>query len=937
MRSQSSRSKLFIALFIFIILAAALVFQFGAAQTVGAQTSCVDPSGLPCTPTPTSPTCGLPGLPDCGGPPTNTPTAVIIVPTNTPVPTATDTAVIIYPTRPPIPTATDTAVIIYPTRPPIPTATATATVTSTATSTVTFTPFPPRPSAPTSIPMTTSSPTVTPVVIPTTAPTPKPGFIPQMWILPPPPSFLVALAPRPNFEAVKVEITQAIQCLNNPNCADNTVELFVGKPTMVRLYVRIPPNSPFSSVSGIGGELCPGIKGAQGCSNPVHSINTITVTKLNSTLDLSYLRSDISRTLNFILPSVWTYGNFTAYVNMNGVDYPVETNFKDNFISQSFQENASQRLDVMFVPVKSKGFLADLNERFTIRDWLMLAYPTANIQIWQMSGYINNTDTYNWNDTSGGCGDGWGALLNDLAYYKGSNNPQIFYAMVHAQTLVNTPYAGCGMFSGKVAAGEVNTGDRFGGEVAAQEIGHTMQRNHAPGCNAGNPDSNYPNSGANLDEYGVDVVRNQVYVPNLSFDIMGYCGDSNSKWTSLYTYSAIASLLPDGVYVPGGQGSVAAQPAGPFGIGLAAPVSYQPGVAGPQAIKLTGNQPAAAQAPVSSTPLYLTGSGSITPQNVDLKRGFFLLGTDSVAPITPDSGPYTFELLDAQGKVLSSLPFKPQEESNGTPSDTGTFHLTIPWVEAARGYQFKYNGTVIASQTADPNQPSVENITSSGGSHWPNTGTITISWQPVYAGSNPLQYLVQYSRDGGKSWSTLTINSGQPTLDVDAALVAGSQQAQVRVYVSDGFNTGEAVSASYTVDNKAPEVHIGWTADGAQVMSGNPVFLNGAATDAQDGPISGSDLHWSVDNNALGDGDTLVTSTIGEGEHVITLSAMNAEGLTGTNSIHLTVLPPAPKPQITTVMEFSWSLLLWAIIPAGILLLVLVVGLLLRKSHRPVV
>jgi hypothetical protein len=63
---------------------------------------------------------------------------------------------------------------------------------------------------------------------------------------------------------------------------------------------------------------------------------------------------------------------------------------------------------------------------------------------------------------------------------------------------------------------------------------------------------------------------------------------------------------------------------------------------------------------------------------------------------------------------------------------------------------------------------------------------------------------------------------------------------------------------------------------------------------------------------------------------------MNAEGLTGTTSIHLTVLPPAPKTQITAMMDFSWSLLLWAIIPAGILLLALVVGLLLRKFHRPV-
>jgi hypothetical protein len=36
-------------------------------------------------------------------------------------------------------------------------------------------------------------------------------------------------------------------------------------------------------------------------------------------------------------------------------------------------------------------------------------------------------------------------------------------------------------------------------------------------------------------------------------------------------------------------------------------------------------------------------------------------------------------------------------------------------------------------------------------------------------------------------------------------------------------------------------------------------------------------------------------------------------------------------------MDFSWSLFLWAIIPAGILFLVLVVALLLRKFRRPVV
>ena len=880
MNNQTSRSKLITALFIVVILTTVLLFQFGAVQAVRGQTDC-----------------GLPGQPPCDNPPANSPTAVII-----------------YPTRPPAPTATFT-----------PTVTVTPTVT----------PVPTRPPVPTSTPITASVPTVTPTVNPTARPTPKPGFIPQLVInLPQPPPFLIALAPRPNIEVINVEITQAIQCLGNSNCPDNSLRLFIGKPTMVRLYVRISPGGPWFSVSGIGGELCPGIHNVQGCANPVHSINYVTVTKVKSTVDVSYLRGNINSTLNFILPSSWTYGNFTVYVNMKGEDYPLEATLNDNFITQPFQENPSQRLDVMFVPVKSRGFAADLNERWKIHDWLTLAFPTSNIQIWQMSGFINNTpDTYDWNDKSGGCGDGWGDLLDDLDWYKG-NNPQIFYAMVHILSLKGTPYAGCGRFTSKVAAGAVNTGDRNGPEVAAQEIGHTMQRNHAPGCSAGNPDNSYPNSGGTLDEYGVDVTRNQVYIPSQTYDYMGYCGGESDTWTSMYTYNAIASLLPNGVFVPGGQGSTVAQQPGPSTFSPVAPISFNLGGTGLPAINLVGVQSSAAPEAASAASQYFVGSGSITPQNVSLKRGFFLLGTDSVALRTPETGPYMFELLDDQGNVLSSLPFKPQEESNEMPGDTGTFHLTIPWVEEARGYQFKYNGTVIGGQTADPHQPSVEDITSTGGSHWPNTGTVTISWKPVYAGSNPLQFLVQYSRDNGITWSMLTINQDQTTLDVDASLVAGSPQAQIRVFVSDGFNTGEALSAPFTVDDKTPDVHIGWTGDDAQVMGANPVFLNGAATDAQDGPIAGSALHWSVDNNPLSDGDTLITSTLGIGDHVITLSATNAEGLTGTTSIHLTVLPPAPKPQSTAELSFFGSLLLWAILLAVILLLALGGILLLRKSHR---
>jgi hypothetical protein len=91
-----------------------------------------------------------------------------------------------------------------------------------------------------------------------------------------------------------------------------------------------------------------------------------------------------------------------------------------------------------------------------------------------------------------------------------------------------------------------------------------------------------------------------------------------------------------------------------------------------------------------------------------------------------------------------------------------------------------------------------------------------------------------------------------------------------------------------------------------------------------------------VDNNPLGNGDSLTPSTLSVGNHVITLAATNAEGVTGTNSIHLSILPPDPKSQSVAEMSFFFRLLLWAIFPAGILLVVGII-LLVRKSRRKAV
>ncbi len=90
MSKKTSRFGSKPAQLILVILSASLLFQLGAVQTFTARAQACDPASGGCD-TP-GPTCGLPGLPPCGGnPPPSTEVPTRRRPTRTPTPTATPT------------------------------------------------------------------------------------------------------------------------------------------------------------------------------------------------------------------------------------------------------------------------------------------------------------------------------------------------------------------------------------------------------------------------------------------------------------------------------------------------------------------------------------------------------------------------------------------------------------------------------------------------------------------------------------------------------------------------------------------------------------------------------------------------------------------------------------------------------------------------------
>ncbi|HEY0943766.1 MAG TPA: Ig-like domain-containing protein, partial [Opitutaceae bacterium] len=108
--------------------------------------------------------------------------------------------------------------------------------------------------------------------------------------------------------------------------------------------------------------------------------------------------------------------------------------------------------------------------------------------------------------------------------------------------------------------------------------------------------------------------------------------------------------------------------------------------------------------------------------------------------------------------------------------------------------------------------------------------------------------------------------------------------------VTDNGGLTGVDSISLTVGaNSSPAVNITAPADGATFAAGASVTFTATATDAQDGNL-GASVTWSSDRDgALGTGASITRSTLSAGTHVIAASVTDQGGLSGVDSIQITI------------------------------------------------
>ncbi len=307
----------------------------------------------------------------------------------------------------------------------------------------------------------------------------------------------------------------------------NDVTLIARKPAILRVYAQASNSggpAPFSQVrvdAHRNGKLIGSLT-----SDP----------QVISALPTS---DEMSSTINVELPVEWLSGSLELTATIDGAQTIPEYDEANNSVRATFQFQDVAPLELAIIPityhdtVTGKTYAEPAHDPIT--GWLLSAFPVSDVSVTlhaplQFSGNLRQFDD-------------WSRLLTELttlwANEAGPDSSQIYFGLVP-----NRAGDGSGWFNGGVSGlgwigQRVSVGLDVGpdtGPSAAHEIGHNLGRQHAPCGNPSGVDPHFPYPNASIGVFGVDTSDETLLDPNLTHDVMSYCGP---EWVSDYTYEAL--------------------------------------------------------------------------------------------------------------------------------------------------------------------------------------------------------------------------------------------------------------------------------------------------------------------------------------------------------------------------------------------------------------
>ena len=260
---------------------------------------------------------------------------------------------------------------------------------------------------------------------------------------------------------------------------------------------------------------------------------------------------------------------------------------------------------------------------------------------------------------------------------------------------------------------------------------------------------------------------------------------------------------------------------------------------------------------------------------------------------------YSLRLIDNDGSILLEYPLavdmdSGEQEGNEGANERSLFSIAAPAFDDLKKIQIIKDGAVVAERTQSSYAPQLELLEPQGGEHY--NSVLTVRWLAQDQDQDILLATVSYSADGGQTFQTLGVDIGGTEFQYDASQLPGSEQAIVRVMVTDGFITRTVESSLFSVDQKAPNITILSPQANVTHLSGAPLSLQAETFDLEDGLLPGAAVSWQSNlDGALGMGNPLAV-VLTEGEHTLTASVQDSDGQASQDEVQIFVVDGTQGP-----------------------------------------
>ncbi len=288
--------------------------------------------------------------------------------------------------------------------------------------------------------------------------------------------------------------------------------------------------------------------------------------------------------------------------------------------------------------------------------------------------------------------------------------------------------------------------------------------------------------------------------------------------------------------------------------------------------------------------LAITAVYEVGPQHTEIVS----IAPDAGAPSALQPGDtYSLVGLDAAGHVISHAGALATIEH----ADQSSPEVLILGKLAAAGVdevEVLQDGQPIAREQSSAYAPTVSVTGLRTGLRVGGPHGVVIHWRSHDVDGGQLGATVRYSRDDGRTWSTVYMGADRGEAVLPSGFLSASRSARLRIYISDGFNEAIVTSSRFVAVGAPPVVTITSPQRAARVSAGSALDLTGRALDDAGRQLSGHALTWRAEGRVIARGAHALTVSLPAGHHEITLTVRDHTGRTATASVRVTITPAPP-------------------------------------------